>query len=286
MSIAAIMNRQGLAASALLAASLLAPIADRAAAQEDAATAAASIEAIREGYDQYFELKKLISKERGDWQLEKEILEDRIAMIVDQIEDLKEKTAEEESKITEADNERVELQDQLEELTRVERTQLETVRALEARVKGMLPALPETLRDKVQPLATRLPEEETKEEDIKLSISQRFGNVLGILNEVNKFHGDIAVVNERRALDGGTQAEVETMYLGVSSGYFAGSGDTADEAGIGTPTPDGYQWERRPDIADDIYRAIRIYQNEEVAAFVPLPATVTDRPPDPAPTAQ
>ena len=235
---------------------------------------AAALELIREGYSKYFELKQLISKEQADWELEREILADRIDMVLDQIKELEEKTAEEEAKITEADREREELRRQLDDLVAIGETQLAEVQRAERTLGRMLPYLPEPLRNKVGPLAARLPEPGTAEEDIKLSISQRFGNVLGILNEVNKFHADIALVNERREVGGGRQAEVETMYLGVSKGFYAGSGETAEVAGRGNPGRDGFQWEQLPRMAADIARAIAIYENEEVAQFVPLEVAV------------
>lgn len=237
---------------------------------DEAPSDASSLDAVRAGYEKYFELVKLISKEKGDWQLEREILKNRSQMVLEQIEELTSKTKEEESKITEADTDREKLQTQLDDLLAVEKTQLETVRHIERQVKKMLPSLPPPLAEKVTPLASRLPKDNIKEEDIKLSVSQRFGNVLGILNEVNKFHADIAVVNERRDLGNDRQAEVETMYLGLSQGLYAGSGDTAGEAGIGWPTSDGFHWEKTPSQADAIARIIRIYKNTEVAEFVPL----------------
>ncbi len=230
----------------------------------------ATLDAVSEGYEKYFELVKLISKEKGDWQLEREILKDRTQMVLDQIAELTSKTKEEESKITEADTEREKLQAQLDDLLAVEKTQFETIRRIEAQVKKMLPMLPAPLAQKIAPLASRLPKDDLKQEDIKLSISQRFGNVLGILNEINKFHSDIALVNERRDLGDGRQAEVETMYLGLSQGFYAGSGETANEAGVGWPTPNGFQWEKTPEQAESIARMIRIYKNAEVAEFVPI----------------
>lgn len=236
----------------------------------------ATLEVVKSAYDKYFELKKLISKEKGEWELEEEILKDRTQLVVDQIKELEGKIAEEEEKITEADTEREELQEQLEELQKVEGMQKEKIAALERRMKVLVPMLPETLRAKVQPLIERLPKEDTAEEDIKLSVSQRFGNVLGILNEVNKFHADLSGVNERRTVEGGRQAEVRTLYLGVSSAYYAGSGETAGEAGVGMPSGDGWEWSKLPEFSQEIGRLIRIYDNEDVAAFVPLPIDIKE----------
>ncbi len=235
-----------------------------------------ALELIKEGYSKYFELQQLLSKEQSDWQLEREILKDRTQMIIDQITDLTEKTAEEESKITAADTERVELNEQLDGLIAIEKEQLVQVQKAERAVKELLPALPEPLRNKVDPLASRLPKDNTKEEDIKLSVSQRFGNILGILNEVNKFHADITLVNERREVGDGRQAEVETIYLGISKGFYAGSGDTAEVAGIGTPAAQDFVWEKSEKMAAAIGKTIRIYQNTEIAEYVPLPVTVQD----------
>lgn len=222
----------------------------------------------------YYEIKELISKERTDWELGREILEDRISLIGDQVTELKEKTGEEETKITKADEERETLGKELADLKVVEKIQSDKIVQIEQRVALLARRLPGPLQEKVRPLLERLPEKGTPPEDIKLSISQRFQNVLGILNEVNKFQADVFLAQERRAISGGREAEVSTLYLGLGQAFYAGSGETAKEAGTGVPGPEGFVWDGRSDEADELGLLIRINNNEAEPVFVPVSVSV------------
>jgi len=224
--------------------------------------------------DRYYETRELISKEETDWALGKEILQDRIEMIRDQITDLKEKTSEEKTKITEADREREELRAVLEGLKEVEQLQKRSVVDLEKRIRALAVPFPAALNDRIRPLLERLPEKETPSEDIKLSISQRYQNVLGILNEVNKFHSDVLLAQERRSIRENREAEVSTLYFGLGQAFYAGSGETSEEAGVGVPGPDGFEWGRQASASEEIRALIQIYNGEGIAEFVPLPVTV------------
>ena len=96
--------------------------------------------------------------------------------------------------------------------------------------------------------------------------------MIGILNEVNKFNGDISVSNEIRELPGGVRAEVRTLYLGLSQGFYV----TADGAGagVGLPAEAGWEWTPQNELASEITRAIAILQNNEIPAYVPLPVKI------------
>ncbi len=224
--------------------------------------------------EKYYETQELISKEESDWELGQEILQDRISLVRDQIAELEEKTSEEEAKITEADKERETLQVELADLKEVEKIQSDKILLVEQRVGRLVERFPAPLQEKVRPLVERLPEKGMAPEDIKLSISQRFQNVLGILNEVNKFHADVLLAQERRTISGDRLAEVSTLYLGLGQAFYAGSGETAGEAGTGVPGPEGVEWTRRSDAADELGLLIRINNNEAEPVYVPVTVTV------------
>jgi hypothetical protein len=245
------------------------PLAAR--AQKPAAeTPEQTVEITRAALKEYYATERLISKERSDWALAKEILQSRIAMARDQIAELKAKITEEEGKITEADTEREASTKTLDGLKEIEGMQRERLIEAEARVRKLAGALPEVLKAKLQPLFERLPAEGKPEGEIAIGISQRFQNVLGILNEVNKFNGDIALSQERRAIAGGQEAEMPTLYIGLGQAFYAGSDATGGEAGRATPTTDGYRWEPDPEAAPAINGLVKVYSGEKMAEFVPV----------------
>jgi hypothetical protein len=143
------------------------------------------------------------------------------------------------------------------------------IAVLEVRTKGLLPRLPGPLRERVRPLSQRIPEHT---DETKLSLSERFQNVVGILNEVDKFNREITVTSEVRTLGDGTAAEVTAIYLGIALGYYVTA--KADAAGVGTASADGWVWSPANDAAARIAKAIAILKNEKVAEFVQLPLRI------------
>lgn len=234
----------------------------------------AAITANRETLKEFYEIQRIIAKERADWALEEEILNDRIALLDSQLKELTAKIEEEGQTITKADEDREKLQQEQESLLATEKIQKEALLKYESKTRLLANAAPDFLGEKLRQLLERLPDPSKPEEEIKASLAQRYQNVLGVLNELNKFHADLTVANERRTMPDGKEAEVETLYLGLSQAFYSGSGDIANVAGIGLPSTSGWKWEERAALAKDIRSTIEIYQSKKPADFVSLPLTV------------
>jgi len=99
-------------------------------------------------------------------------------------------------------------------------------------------------------------------------ISERFQNILGILNEVNKANNEITVAYEVHNLSDGKPSEVQAIYVGLAQAYFVSA---RGEAAIGRPGPDGWTWEPSKTVAGDLTTALEILQGKQSPAFVPLP---------------
>jgi len=260
-----------LAACALLAAALLPGFAPR--AQDDGAVdldaSKAAIDDARTALEEWGLTRRLISQEKRDWTLGREVLRDRIEVMRAEIEAFTARIEEAEANIAETDEQRAELFAENESLKASSAALGETVRSLEARTRALLARLPEPIREKVKPLSQRFPEPDA---ETKLSLGERFQNIVGVLNEVNKFHREITVASEVRALPDGSSVEVTSLYLGVSQGYYANSSGTL--AGVGTATATGWVWRPANEAAEQIRRAIAIVNSEQAAAFVPLPMQI------------
>lgn len=219
--------------------------------------------------EQWVETRRLISQERRDWTLGREMLTDRIDVVQREIESLRETIVTAEAGVTDTGEKRGELDAENERYQEVSRGLLDTIGALEARTAALLPRLPEPIRERVRPLSQRFPE---NPDETDLSLSERFMNVVGVLNAVNKFNREITVTSEVRTLSGGATAEVTAVYVGIGHGYYV-SGDGL-AAGVGTATSDAWGWTPAAGAAAEIARAISILENEEVAGFVKLPVWI------------
>ncbi len=229
----------------------------------------ANVDDTRAALEKWVETQRIISRERRDLELAKEMLNERIDLLQREIRSLRDRTAEAAEDIAEAEKKRREMAEENDKLKAVSSVLAEKVTVMEARTRRLLKRLPAPIRDRVKPLSQRIPE---KPDETELSVGERFQNVIGILNEVNKFHGEITLASEVRTLPDGTSAEVTAMYLGIGHGYYAGANGKI--AGVGRSGPDAWVWTPANDAAEQIADAIAILQNEKVAAFVQVPVNI------------
>jgi hypothetical protein len=228
------------------------------------------LDAARDALSRWVETKQLISRERQDWQLGREVLGQRVRLVQGEIDTLEEKIAQSREGIAEAETKRRELLEENRSLEQATDELLAAVRKMEGQLKQTVTRLPDPIRERVAPLSERLPDDP---ETTELSLGQRYQNVIGVLNEINKFNRELTLSSEVRSLPGGKTAEVKTLYIGLGQGYYVTP--NGDAAGVGRPGGDGrWEWTAADELAPEITRAIRILQNEEVPAYVPLPAVI------------
>ncbi len=142
------------------------------------------------------------------------------------------------------------------------------VASMEGEVRRVFKTLPDPIKVKLQPLFQRVPEDPA---NTKVSVAERFQNVLGILNEVNKANNEITVNYEVHQLADGKPSEVRVIYVGLAQAYYLSAGG---EAGIGRPSADGWKWEPSKAVAADVLVALDILQGKHSPAFVPLPVSI------------
>ena len=228
----------------------------------------ATLDETRLTMDKWLQTQQIISKEAREWQQGREILVDRLQMVKTEIATLQESIAAAQAGVTEAARKRDELQAANTALKATGTQLVEGVAAMEGEVRRLFRTLPEPVRTRLMPLYQRIPEDAGK---TAVSAAERYQNVLGILNEVNKVNSDLTVGFEVRDLADGRPAEVQTLYVGLAQAFYVSA---SGEAGIGRPGPDGWTWEPRNAIAGDVLLAFDILQGKHSPAFVPLPVTL------------
>lgn len=233
------------------------------------AEVAARIEETRDVIDRWVETRRIISEEMRDWVLGKDMLESRVEILRGEVGEVEGRIVEAEKSVSDADRKAADLVARNDAL-KASATELMAVAAgLETRVKDLVRKLPDPIREKLRPLISRLPEDPSKSE---LALSTRFQNVVGIVNEVNKFSKEITTTSEVRRLPDGTSAEVTAVYLGVAQGYYVGAGGKL--AGIGGAGDSGWTWTPSNEHAASIAKVVAILKNEAPAEFVPIPLGV------------
>ena len=231
----------------------------------DKISAPPTLEETRLKMDKWLETQQIISKERKDWQQGKEILLGRLEVVKKEIATLEEKTTQAEASVAEANKKRSEMLAENDQL-KVAGAQLTgAVAEMEGEIRKMFKQLPEPIQTKLQPLYQRIPENPSK---TRVAAAERFQNILGILNELNKTNNEITVSYEVHNLADGRPSEVKAIYVGLAQAYYVSA---RGEAGIGRPTADGWKWEPSKAVARDVLTALEILEGKQSPAFVPLP---------------
>ncbi len=229
--------------------------------QEDFETAKQSLE-------KWLETERLVTKEEQDWRVGRELIQERIDLIRREADALKERIAQTKKDMGEAAAKTTELKS-LNELVKVGTKSLaDDIKPLELRTLAMLPRTPEPVRLRVAPLTQRIP---ANPKECRLTLSERYQNVVGTLNEFNKATRELSVSGEVRKLADGRKVEVSVFYIGLSQAYYVN--EKSGVAGAGLVGQYGWTWEEHNDLVRPVSRVLAIYRGEAPAAYVPLPVS-------------
>lgn len=229
---------------------------------------APTIEETRLTLSKWIETQQIISKERNEWQQGKEILQGRIDLVGKEVGTLKDRIAQAETAVKESNRKRDELVAQNAQLKATSAQLVAAVTALEEKVRRLAKIAPEGVAKKLEPLLQRVP---TDAATTRVSVAERFQNVLGILNELNKANSEISIAYEIRKLADGSSSEVQVVYVGLAQAYYL---SPRGEAGIGRPTEEGWAWTPANGEAGSVFKALEIIQGKEPPAFVALPVKI------------
>ncbi len=240
-------------------------------AQQPAAAAAGdAMMQTRALLQKWAETEKMIAAERYEWEQGKALLEGRITLVQQSIEDMKKKVSEAEEKLAKAKKETAVVVAEKQQIKEASNALLEAAPSLEKGIAGLVAKAPPNVLEKIRPLSDRLPK--TEAEAKSLQAAARIQVVLGILNELNKANLEIASLPEIHDIGGGRKAEVKTIYVGLGQGYFVNA--AGDIAGVGTPGKDGWVWTTDPKIAKNMIEVLDVMKKTISPKLVELPVTL------------
>lgn len=220
-------------------------------------------EVVKAGLQEWIKVKQAISKERSDWEAEKEMLselnsirEKEIAQLGEFIEAAGERIAEVDKKRSEFTEEEKTLKDW--------RRQLESsVSELENQIRPLLSRIPTPLREKVAEAVLRL---ETP--DSGAPLQNRTRDVLLVLQATLEFQNALTLDGDVREIEG-ERREIDILYLGLTQAWYADK--TGSFGGLGRVTENGWEWIEENRLAPRIRKVIEIQQRSLPPEFVELP---------------
>ncbi len=230
--------------------------------------AADSPETVRALLGKWAETQQMISKERADWKDGKEILQSRIDLLRGEIAAAEGKLSEISQSGSGVRKDKAELSSRIDSMKTVSADLGRLAGELETGIRALHERLPDPLKEKIRPLFGRMPD---NPEQSAISAAERFQNVAGILNEINKFNGEITLTSEVRTLADGKPAEVKVVYVGLGQAYFVGA---QGQAGIGRPSEKGWEWKNEDRIAAEVSQVVEVLQNKAKPSFVLLPVEI------------
>lgn len=223
----------------------------------------------RSTLEKWVETRQLISKTRSDWQLDKDTLEQTIALYERELKSLDEQLSKASTNNTQAVKEMADAEALKKSSNEARDRAGQFATEFEAKLKKLVPQHPSPLQDIVKKDLARIPADPA---NTKMLAAERVQICVAILNELDKFNNAVNVFNEKRKNDKGEEVAVQTLYVGLGAGYFVN--ETGDFAGAGSPGASGWTWTNKPEIAATVQQAVKMYRNEQTAHFITLPVAV------------
>jgi septal ring factor EnvC (AmiA/AmiB activator) len=219
--------------------------------------------------ERWVETRQLISKTRGDWQSDREMLEQTIQLFERELRGVEEQMAKLGTNGTQVERERLTADAQLKSSNECLDQARQFVTKFEAQIAKQTSRLPVPLQEILKPLLSRMPADPG---NTRMSPTERVQVVVGILNELDKFNNSVVISSEKIKNQKGEEVAVETVYVGLGAAYFVN--DAGDFAGLGAPGANGWEWTIKPELAAPVREVVRIYRNEHPARFVALPVVI------------
>ena len=220
--------------------------------------------ASRELIRQWVQTERLISEEKNDWKVEKQRMQDLLDLYQKELKLLNEEIEKAGASAELADDRKVKLGSELKEYRDAQRLLADSLVRLLPRARLLVKRLPEPLQNELATDISVLTSAEAMQKPRNVLKS-----MLNVLTSAGQFNRSITVAEETRDLDGGEKMTVSVIYLGLARAYFAAS--AGDSSGVGTPAKDGWQWQDRPELADDIRRAMAVYKKDQQPQLIQLP---------------
>ena len=228
-------------------------------------------EEARKLIDEWVETRQIISKERSEWRIEQDLLEKTQLLLSSEVSRLDSELADLKASESASDAERSALAEDKEALKSAAAVVSNSIGSLETQLKEILPSLPVPLIEKIKPLIRRLPD---NPQATDLSLGQRVQNIVGILSQTDKFNSTITLTSEAREFESGKVVQVSTLYMGLASAYYVD--DSGANAGIGSPTANGWKWTAIDGSGGKIKQLVEIYEGTGEIQFIDAPAQMTN----------
>ncbi len=218
----------------------------------------------RELIKQWVQTERLITEEKNTWKVEKQRMQDLLNIYQKELTLLNEEIEKAGASAELADDRKGELESELKAYRDAQRLLIDSLTNMLPRTRNLIKRLPDPLQKELSTDIDLLssPDAMEKPRDVLKSI-------LNVLTSAGRFNRSVTVAEQTRELGSGEKMTLNVLYLGLARAYFASS--AGDTSGIVTLGEDGWNWQDKPELADDIRRAIAVYKKDQQPQLIQLP---------------
>ena len=231
---------------------------------------AASVDGLERLVAKWVDLRARIADEKRSWKEQETRWRDEIELLKTEKASLQKEIDEASEREASVQEDRVELLADKEKMGAALKELPPLLDRAEAEIRKLKPLIPPPLAVPLKDAFQQIPA--THEETRRLTLSRRLQLVIALYSQIETIQHNIHVTNEVLPADGGAEKEMDVLYLGLARA-FAVSHDNK-WAAIGTPATGGWNWEARKEIAEQVRKAIAIFNRKQTAELIDLPLHV------------
>lgn len=225
--------------------------------------------AARELIRQWVQTERLISEEKTSWQVEKERMQALLDLHLKELKLLDEEISQAGASAELVDERKESYQKEVKQFRDAQRVLSDRLARLLPRVRTLVSRLPEPLLQKLDAEVEVLQAGDALEKPRDVLKA-----MLAVMAESGRFNRSVTVVEETREHSSGKQLSVDVIYLGLARAFYAAGQGSA--AGVGRPGKQGWQWQERPDLAEDIRKALAVERKDSPPQLIQLPIQLSD----------
>ncbi len=228
----------------------------------------ATVDTLQELVSKWVDLKKEIGREEEVWKEQKEILKQGHQLLLKEKVMLEVEIADVSERQTSAEKERAELLKSKKELKDALSSCLPALTRAEAELQKLTELIPSALRKSLEKGIRKLTSSAPQD------IPKRLRIAVGAYKEIERLENQIHLIRETLEVEKGNFREMDVIYLGLSQGYAVSL--DGEMAGVGRPSMNGWIWEWRAELSDEVKRAISCYKRQSPPDFVHLPLKIVN----------
>lgn len=229
-------------------------------------------ETLRTTMAEWVETMRKIQTEEDAWANDQEVLGNYREGLEKEISDLNERIAAARDRKDGSDKESLDLTSKRDEFVAARNELVTEIRRIESEFKTAIGIIPPPLL--AEPRIAQLIEEfetaaDLPEDKADEGISKRVLTLVNLVTEIEKFQQTVVVRPELHRDSQDREFNMQVVYFGLATAYAVNQ--DASFALVGKPSADGWKYESRPELAEDIQRMLAAILGDAEAAFTNLP---------------